>query len=454
MLRIDRIALREIRLPLQEPFRISSGLVSERRICLLELTSSEGITGWSECVAGEQPNYSDETIDTAWLAIREWVAPRILKQELEGPEIVHAILDRDFRGHRMAKAAVEMGCWELAARLCGRSLSYLLGGTRDRVVTGISLGIQASPDALVRRARAAVEQGYQKIKLKIAPGADVAYVRAVRDDLGPATHLMVDANSAYTLNDAELLQGLDAFGLLMIEQPLGRDDLVRHAALQRLLKTPLCLDESITDVERAEDMITLQSGRIINIKPGRVGGFTQSIAIHDLCRRHGIPVWCGGMLESGIGRAHNVALASLPNSALPISESTGLPFASEHPGVMHACGHDVHATWAVGAAHLLAARPATGDVLIVLQPAEETGRGANAVLESGALDGVAAIFGAHVDRRFAVGEVVAQEGPLAAAADTFEIELVGSGAEGARPDEAAEPSVGAGGLCGGLQSMR
>jgi len=317
MLRIDRIALREIRLPLQEPFRISSGLVSERRICLLELTSSEGITGWSECVAGEQPNYSDETIDTAWLAIREWVAPRILKQELEGPEIVHAILDRDFRGHRMAKAAVEMGCWELAARLCGRSLSYLLGGTRDRVVTGISLGIQASPDALVRRARAAVEQGYQKIKLKIAPGADVAYVRAVRDDLGPATHLMVDANSAYTLNDAELLQGLDAFGLLMIEQPLGRDDLVRHAALQRLLKTPLCLDESITDVERAEDMITLQSGRIINIKPGRVGGFTQSIAIHDLCLRHGIPVWCGGMLESGIGRAHNVALASLPNFALP-----------------------------------------------------------------------------------------------------------------------------------------
>ena len=317
MLSVERITLREIRLPLKEPFRISSGLVSERRICLLHLTSSDGVTAWSECVAGEQPNYSDETIDTAWLAIRAWVAPRILKQQLEGPEIVHAILERDFRGHRMAKAAVEMGCWELFARSCGRPLSALLGGTRERIVTGISLGIQASPEALVRRARAAVEQGYRKIKLKIAPGADVPYVRAVREALGPQVHLMVDANSAYTLDDAEHLRQLDAFDLLMIEQPLGRDDLVRHAALQRRLQTPLCLDESITDVERAEDMITLQSGRIVNIKPGRVGGFAQSIAIHDLCQRHGIPVWCGGTLESGIGRAHNVALASLPNFSLP-----------------------------------------------------------------------------------------------------------------------------------------
>jgi o-succinylbenzoate synthase len=317
MLRVARITLREIRLPLKEPFRISSGLCTERRICLLELTSADGVTAWSECVAGEQPNYSDETIDTAWLALREWVAPRILRQELEGPEIVHAILARDFRGHRMAKAAVEMGCWELAARLCGRPLSALLGGTRERIVTGISLGLQASPQALVQRARAAVDQGYKKIKLKIAPGADTPYVRAVREALGADVHLMVDANSAYTLDDAELLRGLDAFDLLMIEQPLGRDDLVRHAALQRLLKTPLCLDESITDVERAEDMIALKSGRIVNIKPGRVGGFAQSIAIHDLCQRHGIPVWCGGMLESGIGRAYNVALASLPNFSLP-----------------------------------------------------------------------------------------------------------------------------------------
>jgi o-succinylbenzoate synthase len=319
MLRIARITLREIRLPLKEPFRISSGLVTERRIALLELESADGggVTGWSECVAAEQPNYSEETIDTAWLAIREWVAPRIVGRELAGPEAVHAVLARDFRGHRMAKAAVEMGCWELAARLCGLPLARLLGGTRDRIVTGISLGIQDSPDALVRRARAALEQGYRKIKIKIAPGADVAYVRAVRDALGPNIHLMADANSAYTLDDAELLAQLDAFDLLMLEQPLGRDDLVRHAKLQRVLKTPLCLDESITDVERAEDMIALGSGRIVNIKPGRVGGFTSSIAIHDLCRRHDVPVWCGGMLESGVGRAHNVALASLPNFSLP-----------------------------------------------------------------------------------------------------------------------------------------
>jgi O-succinylbenzoate synthase len=317
MLRVKRIALREIRLPLKEPFRISSGLVSERRICLLELTSADGITAWSECVAGEQPNYSDETIDTAWLALRAWIAPRIVGQELDGPERVHDILARDFRGHRMAKAAVEMGCWELAARSLGRSLSACIGGTRERVVTGISLGIQATPAALVDRARAALEQGYRKIKLKIAPGADIPYVAAVREALGSGAHLMVDANSAYTPDDAELLRKLDAFDLLMIEQPLGRDDLVRHAALQRLLKTPICLDESITDVDRAEDMITLRSGRIVNIKPGRVGGFTESIAIHDLCRRHQIPVWCGGMLESGIGRAYNVALASLPNFSLP-----------------------------------------------------------------------------------------------------------------------------------------
>ena len=319
MLCVRRITLREIRLPLKEPFRISSGVSTERRICLLELESANGggLTGWSECVAGEQPNYSDETIDTAWFAIRAWVAPRILGRELEAPGEVHGILARDFRGHRMAKAAVEMGCWELAARLRDCPLSVLLGGTRERIVTGISLGIQDSPEGLVRRARVALEQGYRKIKVKIAPGRDVAYVRAVRDALGPDVHLAVDANSAYTLDDGDLLRQLDAFGLLMLEQPLGPDDLVRHARLQRLLETPLCLDESITDVERAEDMIALGSGRIVNIKPGRVGGFTPSIAIHDLCRRHGIPVWCGGMLESGVGRAHNVALASLPNFTLP-----------------------------------------------------------------------------------------------------------------------------------------
>jgi o-succinylbenzoate synthase len=317
MFRVEHITLREIRLPLKEPFRISSGVVSDRRICLLELTDADGIVAWSECVAGERPNYSAETIDTAWLAMKQWLAPRVLGTAFDDASAVFPVLDRNVVGHQMAKAAIEMGCWDLAARQLAIPLSRLLGGTRDRVATGISIGIQASPDALVQRARVAYDAGYRKIKVKIQPGADVEYVRAVRKALGPGVHLMADANSAYTLDDTEHLSELDAFDLIMIEQPLGRDDLVRHAALQRQLTTPICLDESITSVERAEDMIALGSGRIINIKPGRVGGFAVSKAIHDVCELNAIPVWCGGMLESGIGRAHNVALASLPNFQLP-----------------------------------------------------------------------------------------------------------------------------------------
>jgi O-succinylbenzoate synthase len=193
----------------------------------------------------------------------------------------------------------------------------MLGGSRDRVATGISIGIQRDPDALVERAQRAFDDGYRKIKVKIQPGQDVEYVAAVRAALPSGTDLMADANSAYTLADADLLSKLDGFGLIMIEQPLGRDDLVRHAELQRRLKTPICLDESITDVARCEDMIALRSGRIVNIKPGRVGGYTVAKRIHDLCAQANIPVWCGGMLESGVGRAYNVALASLPNFTLP-----------------------------------------------------------------------------------------------------------------------------------------
>src|SRR3954470_4073153 len=314
---IERVALREIRLPLKEPFRISSGIVTDRRICLLELTDVDGTTGWSECVAGEQPNYSSETIDTAWHALREWLVPRVLDTPIDRPAEIFSLLERNLCGHNMAKAALEMGCWDVAARQAGVPLSQALGGTRDRVPTGISIGIQSSPQALVERARAAYAQGYRKIKVKIQPGADVDYVRAVREALGFDVHLMADANSAYRSSDAEHLAQLDQFNLIMIEQPLSRDDLVRHAALQQRLKTPICLDESITSVERAEDMIALGSGRIINIKPGRVGGFAVSKGIHDVCQRNAIPVWCGGMLESGIGRAHNVALASLPNFSLP-----------------------------------------------------------------------------------------------------------------------------------------
>jgi O-succinylbenzoate synthase len=317
MLRIERITWREIRLALREPFRISSGVMHERRIGLLELTTRDGVTAWSECVAFQRPIYSAETIDTAWMAIRDWLAPRLLDRPLDGPDVVAAILAENVRGHNMAKAALEMGCWGLAAEIQNAPLATILGGTRKRVPTGISLGIQSAPDALVARALDAVAAGYRKIKVKIQPGRDVDYVRAVRQAIGPDIGLMADANSAYTLADADHLAELDAFDLIMLEQPLGDDDLVRHAALQRRMATPICLDESITGVDRVEDMIALGSGRIVNIKPGRVGGLQTSRRIHDTCLAAGIPVWCGGMLESGIGRAYNVALASLPNFSLP-----------------------------------------------------------------------------------------------------------------------------------------
>ncbi|MCX5765033.1 MAG: o-succinylbenzoate synthase [Gemmatimonadetes bacterium] len=316
-MRIDRITLREIRLALKEPFRISSGVVQDRRIMLLELHDASGATTWSECVAGELPNYSSETIDTAWLAISQWVAPRVLGREVAHPSELHEVLERDFREHRMAKAGVEMGCWGLAATLAGQPLARFIGGTRAQIATGISLGIQASPAALIEKVGAALAEGYHKVKIKIEPGKDVEWLRAVRAALGHDAHLMADANNAYTLDDTNRLAALDELDLMMIEQPLAHDDLVRHAELQRHLRTPICLDETITSLDRAQDMITLKSGRIINIKAGRVGGFAQSLAIHDLCESQGIPVWCGGMLESGIGRAYNVALASLPNFTLP-----------------------------------------------------------------------------------------------------------------------------------------
>ncbi|HEY3287664.1 MAG TPA: o-succinylbenzoate synthase [Gemmatimonadaceae bacterium] len=316
MIRLDRLTLREIRLPLREPFRISSGSVSERRICLLELHDASGAVAWSECVAGEWPNYSSETIDTAWLAIEAYVAPRVLGVRIDKPADAHALFERDFRGHQMAKAAVEMGLWGVAAAQAGVPLAQLIGGVRERIAVGISLGIQASPQALADKACAAIAEGYQKVKIKVEPGRDVAFVRAAREAL-PSAELMADANNAYTLADAAVLAEFDALDLMMIEQPLAHDDLVRHADLQRRLKTAICLDESITSLERAQDMVTLGAGRIINIKPGRVGGFHTSISIHNYCQRQGIPVWCGGMLESGIGRAYNVALASLPNFTLP-----------------------------------------------------------------------------------------------------------------------------------------
>lgn len=317
MIQLERIVLREIRLPLREPFRISSGEMRERRILLLELFDASGASTWSECVVDDAPNYSPETIDTAWPTIVRWLAPRLLGRPIESPSEVFALLDADVRGHNMAKAALEMGCWALAATQAGLPLARLLGGTRDTIATGISLGIQKDVATLVAKATDAIAAGYQKVKIKIAPGRDVQWVAAVRAACGDAAHLMADANNAYTLADADHLATLDALDLMMIEQPLAWDDLSQHAQLQKRLRTPLCLDESIISPARARDMVALGAGRIINIKPGRVGGFAQSVAIHDFAEGHAVPVWCGGMLESGIGRAYNVALASLSNFTLP-----------------------------------------------------------------------------------------------------------------------------------------
>ena len=309
--------LREVRIPLIEPFQISSGTASLRRILLLETTDVEGVSAWSECVAGERPYYSPETIDTAWFAIQNWIAPRVLGVPFSGLDAIQPSLDASVRGHRMAKAAVEMGMWGLAATRKQVSLASLIGGTRTQIATGISIGIQETPRQLVEKAQDALGEGYRKVKVKVQPGADLTYLEAVREALGQNIPLMADANSAYTTADFDHLTKFDRFNLMMIEQPLGWDDLVRHASLQKRLTTPVCLDESITDVDRTDDMLTLGSGRIVNIKPGRVGGLSTARAIHDKCASAGVPVWCGGMLESGIGRAYNVALASLPNFVLP-----------------------------------------------------------------------------------------------------------------------------------------
>jgi len=314
---ITRITLREIRLPLCEPFRSSSGVEEERRVVLLELVDGDGAEVWSECVALAGPHYTPETVDTAWLALREWVVPRVLGRPFADGAEVAAALEVGLRGHRMAKAAVEMGWWALQAVRRGVSLAELLGGSRERVATGVAVGIQESPAALVAKVRSALDAGYQRVKVKIRPGADLDFLRAVREEVGPEPSLVADANSAYTLADADHLARFDPLELAMIEQPLGWDDLLRHAALQRRIRTPICLDESITSAERAEDAIALGAGRVVNLKPGRVGGFTAALAVHDLCRRAGVDLWCGGMLESGVGRAYNVALASLPGFTLP-----------------------------------------------------------------------------------------------------------------------------------------
>ena len=313
-LRVERIEIRLVRLPLNEPFETSFGSIDSRLIFLVSI-EAEGLTGWGEVVAAEVPRYSYETVGTALHVIRDYLAPELLSRPLTSLSDL-ATRFAPFRGHNMAKAGLELAYMDLLARAAGQSLSQLIGGTRKRIPVGVSLGIQPTLNHLLERVDQYLSLGYQRIKLKIKPGWDIEIVREVRCRY-PKILLSVDANSAYKIEDQDRLKVLDDFGLLMIEQPLDYDDLVDHAKLQSEMTTPICLDESITSLHRAEQALDLGSCRIINIKIGRVGGYSQALGIHDLCYSRGIPVWCGGMLESGIGRAHNIALASLPGFSLP-----------------------------------------------------------------------------------------------------------------------------------------
>ena len=311
---VEEIEVRTVRLRLNEPFETSFGRIDSRLIFLVGVTGN-GLTGWGEVVASEEPRYSYETVGTARHVIRDYLAPVMLGRPLTNLEELHSRF-APFRGHNMAKAGLELAYMDLLARTRGVSLSQLIVGTRPAIAVGVSLGIQPTPDTLFRRVDQYLALGYQRIKLKIKPGWDIDIVREVRRR-HPDVLLSVDANSAYRLEDLPHLQELDEFDLLMIEQPLDHDDLVDHARMQSELKTPICLDESITSSRRAKQALELGSCQIINIKIGRVGGYAEALAIHDLCFAKGIPVWCGGMLESGIGRAHNIALASLPGFTLP-----------------------------------------------------------------------------------------------------------------------------------------
>lgn len=313
-MRIERAVLREIPLRLREFFEISSGGSQDRRILLLTL-HGEGLEAWSECVAANDPSYSYETVDTAWHVLTDFILPRIVGRAIDGPEDALTPVSW-IRGHGMAKAAVEMAAWDMAARADGVSLSKMLGGTRDAVAVGVSVGLKPTDEALHEQVQGFIDDGYARIKIKIKPGRDVEMLAGLRERF-PDVAFMADANSAYRLSDAHRLRELDALALMMIEQPLRYDDFLDHARLQNVLETPICLDESIKSDADAELALELGSGRIINIKPGRVGGHGESRRIHDRMGRAELPVWCGGMLESGVGRAHNVALASLPGFTLP-----------------------------------------------------------------------------------------------------------------------------------------
>ncbi len=314
-IRLEQIALREIRMPLVHFFETSFGRTTERRIILVEVQSG-GISGWGEVTAGENPFYNEEWTESCWLILRDYVAPRVLNHTLDSAADVGARSEH-IRGHQMARGGLEVAVWDLEARMLGKPLyRHIGGGAHREIPCGVSIGIQDSVVQLLEKIETELAAGYQRIKMKIKPGWDVDVVRQVRKRF-PGILLMADANSAYTLNDAGLLKALDEFDLMMIEQPLAHDEIIDHAKLQAQLRTPICLDECIRSSHQAQQAIAMDAARIINIKLGRVGGFAEAKRVHDVAQAAGIPVWCGGMLEAGIGRAHNIALSTLPNFTLP-----------------------------------------------------------------------------------------------------------------------------------------
>jgi O-succinylbenzoate synthase len=312
---IQSIELLEIRLPLIHFFETSFGRTTERRIVLARVRDGDGAEGWGECTAGEGPFYSDEWTDSCWETLREFLAPMVVGKQVAGAANVFALM-KPVRGHRMAKATIETACWDLEAKKLGVPLWKHLGGIRDEIASGVSIGIQDTPEILIEKIRREVDAGYQRIKIKIKPGWDVGIVARVRREF-PDIRLMGDANSAYTLSDIPLFKELERFNLMMLEQPLAHDDIFDHAQLQHQIQTPVCLDESIRTPEDATLAIAMGSCRIINVKLGRVGGHTQAKRVEQVARENDIPVWCGGMLESGIGRAHNIARSTLSGFSLP-----------------------------------------------------------------------------------------------------------------------------------------
>lgn len=320
-MKIEKVILRQIRMPLVHFFETSFGRTLERDIILVEV-SGEGASGWGEVTAGENPFYNEEWTESAWLILRDYAVPRVIGKNLSGASDVAPLLEH-IRGHRMARGGLEAAIWDLEARLNNRPLwQQIGGGARREIPCGVSIGIQDSVPQLLEKIERELAAGYQRIKMKIKLGWDVDVIRQVRERF-PFIKLMADANSAYTLKDADHLKRLDDFYLMMIEQPLAHDDIIDHAVLQSKLQTPICLDECIRSAHHAEQAIRLRACGIINIKLGRVGGFHEARRVHDAAQAAGIPVWCGGMLEAGIGRAHNIALSTLPNFTLPGDVSAG-----------------------------------------------------------------------------------------------------------------------------------